>query len=102
MQQQDLYAVYGASGCGRGIMPLARQQRVLAGMPAGRRPPAAGRLVFGDDAPGPAQVNGQRLMSYAQFLGEPAAARYVLSNWQYQRQFSRVLMFKIGPELIAV
>ena len=71
MQQQDLYAVYGASGCGRGIMPLARQQLVLAGVPASR-------LVFVDDAPGPALVNGQRLMTYAQFLGEPAAVRYAV------------------------
>ena len=23
---QPLYAVYGASGCGRGVMPLAREQ----------------------------------------------------------------------------
>jgi sugar O-acyltransferase (sialic acid O-acetyltransferase NeuD family) len=67
--QQDLYAVYGASGCGRSIMPLARQQLALTGVPASR-------LVFVDDAPGPAVVNGQRLLSYAQFLAEPAAARH--------------------------
>ncbi len=71
MQQQDLYAVYGASGYGREVMPLARQQLVLAGVPASR-------LVFVDDAPGPALVNGQRLMTYAQFLGEPAAARHAV------------------------
>ncbi len=69
MQQQDLYAVYGASGCGRSIMPLARQQLALAGVPASR-------LVFVDDAPGPVLVNGQRLLTYAQFLAEPAAARH--------------------------
>ena len=69
MQQQDLYAVYGASGYGREVMPLARQQLALAGVPASR-------LVFVDDAPGPALVNGQRLMSYAEFLAEPAAARH--------------------------
>lgn len=71
MQQNDLYAVYGASGCGRSIMPLARQQLARAGVPANR-------LVFVDDAPGPAMVNGQRLMTYAQFLAEPAAARYAV------------------------
>lgn len=69
MHRQDLYAVYGASGCGRGVMPLARQQLVHAGVPASR-------LVFVDDAPGPPEVNGQRLLSYAQFLAEPAAARH--------------------------
>lgn len=69
MQQQDLYAVYGASGCGRGVMPLARQQLVQAGVPTSR-------LVFVDDQPGPPEVNGQRLLSYAQFLAEAAAARH--------------------------
>ena len=69
--QQDLYAVYGASGCGRSTMPLARQQLALDGVPASR-------LVFVDDTPGPARVNGQRLMTYAQFLAEPAAARHAV------------------------
>lgn len=69
MPQHDLFAVYGASGCGRGVMPLARQQLALAGVPASR-------LVFVDDAPGPALVNGQRLLSYAQFLAESASARH--------------------------
>lgn len=69
--QSDLYAVYGASGCGRGVMPLARQQLAQAGV-------APDRLVFVDDAPGPAQINGQRLLTYAQFLAEPAAARHAV------------------------
>ena len=71
MNPHDLYAVYGASGYGREVMPLARQQLALAGVPPSR-------LVFVDDAPGPALVNGQRLMTYAQFLGEPAAARHAV------------------------
>ena len=69
--QSELYAVYGASGCGRGVMPLARQQLAQAGV-------APDRLVFVDDAPGPAQINGQRLLTYAQFLAEPAAARHAV------------------------
>ncbi len=69
--QSNLYAVYGASGCGRGVMPLARQQLAQAGV-------APDRLVFVDDAPGPAQINGQRLLTYAQFLAEPAAARHAV------------------------
>lgn len=69
--EADLYAVYGASGCGRSIMPLARQQLAQAGI-------APERLVFVDDALGAASINGQRLMSYAQFLAEPAAARYAV------------------------
>ena len=68
---QDLYAVYGASGYGRETMPLARQQLAQAGV-------AAERLVFVDDAPGPAQVNGQRLLGYAQFVAEPARQRHAV------------------------
>ena len=71
MQQQDLYAVYGDSGYGREVMPLARQQLAQAGI-------SASRLVFVDDAPGPALVNGQRLMTYARFLAEGASARHAV------------------------
>lgn len=50
-------------------MPLARQQLAQAGI-------APERLVFVDDAPGlPTFLNGQRVLSYAQFLAEPAYAR---------------------------
>ena len=69
--QENLYAVYGASGCGRSIMPLARQQLAQVGV-------CTSRLVFVDDASGPELVNGQRLLTYAQFLAEPAAQRYAV------------------------
>ncbi|OAD83645.1 acetyltransferase [Comamonas thiooxydans] len=52
-------------------MPLARQQLVQAGI-------APERLVFVDDAPGQVRVNGQRLLTYAQFLAEPAGQRHVV------------------------
>ena len=68
---EDLYAVYGASGCGRSVMPVARQQLAQKGVDGQR-------LVFVDDAPGPALVNGQRLLSYAQFLATPARQRHVV------------------------
>ncbi len=71
MQAQTLYAVYGASGCGRGVMPLAREQLLRADV-------SASQLVFVDDQPGPPEVNGQRLLSYAQFLAEPAATRHAV------------------------
>lgn len=68
---QDLFAVYGASGCGRGIMPIARsqlrQQRI-----------SDDRLVFVDDNPDAVIVNGQRVMTYAQFLSEPARKRHAV------------------------
>ena len=69
---QDLYAVYGASGYGREVMPLARQQLRQAGV-------APERLVFVDDGAGlPPQLNGQRVLSYAQFLAEPARQRHAV------------------------
>ena len=68
---QDLFAVYGMSGFGREVMPLARQQLAQIGE-------GADRLVFVDDAPGPATINGHRLLTYAQFLAEPARQRHAV------------------------
>lgn len=67
---QPLYGVYGASGCGRGIMPLARQQLQQRGIPLSR-------LVFvDDDAQG--DCNGHAVLSYTQFLQTPASSRHVV------------------------
>ena len=33
---QPIYAVYGVSGCGRGVMPLAREQLKLSDAPESR------------------------------------------------------------------
>lgn len=68
---QPLFAVYGASGCGRGVMPLARAQVRRQGV-------ATDRLVFVDDTPASNAINGQRILTYAQFLAEPASERYVV------------------------
>ncbi|MQY52752.1 acetyltransferase [Rhodocyclus gracilis] len=68
---QDLFAVYGVSGCGRGVMPLAREQLRRQGIPEDR-------LVFVDDKPDAPVVNGQRVMTYAQFLSEPAQTRHAV------------------------
>lgn len=65
-----LYAVYGASGCGRGVMPLARQQLQRLGVPLDR-------LVFIDDGPCAAVVNRHPVLSYRQFLDTPATERHV-------------------------
>ena len=55
-----LYAVYGASGCGRSLMPVARQQLARQQEPA--------EIVFIDDALNEsAIVNGHRAMNYQQF-----------------------------------
>lgn len=66
-----LYAVYGVSGCGRGIMPLAREQLRRQGI-------GPERLVFVDDRAPSFSVNGQRALSYADFLTEPACERYIV------------------------
>lgn len=66
-----LYAVFGVSGCGRGVMPLARAQLRGAGI-------SAERLVFVDDNPGTAVVNGHRALTYREFLEVPASERHVV------------------------
>jgi len=65
-----LYAIYGASGCGRGIMPVARQLLVSSGIDRSR-------LVFVDDAPSAANINDHRVLRYEAFLNEDASERFV-------------------------
>ena len=65
-----LYAIYGASGCGRSLMPVARQQ--LA------RENDASEIVFIDDAlTEVSRVNGHRAMNYVAFCAEDAAVKAV-------------------------
>lgn len=65
-----LYAIYGASGCGRSLMPVARQQ--LA------RESDASEIVFIDDAlESVAEVNAHRAMNYLAFLNETASEKYL-------------------------
>lgn len=66
-----LFAVFGASGCGRGVMPLARAQLE-------RERIAAARLVFVDDQPGSASVNGHAVLRYDEFLQTPASSRHIV------------------------
>ena len=68
---QPLFAVYGASGCGRGVMPLARAQLARQGI-------AGVQLVFIDDHPAAPVVNGQRVLRYTEFLQEEASERYAV------------------------
>lgn len=67
----ELYGVYGASGCGRGIMPLAREQLLQQGLPCNR-------LLFIDDSPETGFINGQRVCTYAEFLATEASIRHVV------------------------
>lgn len=64
------FAVFGASGFGREVMPLLRQQ-----LQANQALPFD--LVFVDDSPQAAVVNGHRALTYAQWLAEPADQRFI-------------------------
>lgn len=67
---EEIYGIYGASGCGRSIMPVARSQLERNG--AGRE-----RLFFIDDSPSSDQLNGHRVLSFAEFLDLDAVSRNV-------------------------
>jgi len=57
------FAVFGASGCGRGVLPLARRQLVSSGL-------HDWDLVFVDDKPPASMVNGHRALTYGEWLAE--------------------------------
>lgn len=61
----QLIGVYGAAGCGRGILPLLRAQY-----------PATG-LVFIDDRQAPGQVNGHDIVTWTDFLEHQADEKAV-------------------------
>lgn len=65
-----LYAIFGVSGCGRGVMPVARQMLQ-------RQQPDGWELVFVDDRPPAAVVNGHRVMTWDAFLAADAPTKYV-------------------------
>ena len=64
-----LIGVYGASGCGRGVMPLVRQQLTSSVAPY--------ELVFVDDRPPATSVNGHQCLTYDQFIQYPAHEKAV-------------------------
>ena len=77
-----LVGIYGASGCGRGIMPLARAMPSLA----------ADRLVFIDDNPAAAVVNGHPVLTFEQFVAEPEAnkvAALAIANAPIRRRLAQ-------------
>jgi sugar O-acyltransferase (sialic acid O-acetyltransferase NeuD family) len=57
-----LVGVYGASGSGRGILPLLREELAETGA----------RLVFIDDGATPGRVNGHDILSFESFAADPA------------------------------
>ena len=61
----QLIGVYGAAGCGRGIIPLLREQY------------PAPKLVFIDDGQGPGYVNGYDILTWTGFLEHQADKKAV-------------------------
>lgn len=64
------FAIYGASGCGRGIMPLARQQLQQSES-------CTWELVFVDDNPSSTAINGHRVLAFDQWLAETTDFRRI-------------------------
>ena len=67
---QPLYGIYGSSGFGREVMPLGREALQQLGL-------SRDRLVFIDDHPTVAHINGHRVCPYAEFLQIEATERHV-------------------------
>jgi sugar O-acyltransferase (sialic acid O-acetyltransferase NeuD family) len=64
----NLIGIYGVGGCGRGIMPVAREQL--------RKRPEA-QLVFIDDNAGGQRINGHDVLTFEAFMDAPAGERSV-------------------------
>jgi sugar O-acyltransferase (sialic acid O-acetyltransferase NeuD family) len=65
-----LYGIYGAGGHGREAMPLAREQ-VARQLPAEPH-----EILFIDDSAQDESVNGQRVVTFAEFVRTSARARF--------------------------
>jgi sugar O-acyltransferase (sialic acid O-acetyltransferase NeuD family) len=65
------FAIFGASGCGRSVLPLVRQQLHVSLIEG------SADLVFVDDRPSATMINGQRVLTYSQWLSEPASSRHI-------------------------
>ena len=80
----ELYAIYGASGCGRSLMPVARAQLKRLGNSA--------EIVFIDDSlVAETIINSHRAMNYAAFKAQPATQKHVLiaiANSQVREKIS--------------
>lgn len=66
-----LYAVWGAEGCGRGIIPLARQQLLTQGIPVSQ-------LVFVDASPKAESINGYQVLSEQAFLQKQGVDKFAV------------------------
>ena len=83
-----VYAIYGASGCGRSLMPVARQQLQRLGISA--------KIYFIDDSLKEQQmVNGHTALNYQSFKNLNAAQKFVLiaiANSQIREKLANQLV----------
>lgn len=63
------FAIFGASGFGREVLPLVRKQLEIENNPWD--------LVFVDDNPPASEQNGHRVLTYTEWLTEPATSRHI-------------------------
>lgn len=63
------FAIFGASGFGREVLPLVRQQ-----LQAEKDP---WDLVFVDDIPPASEQNGHRVLTYGEWIALPAVSRHI-------------------------
>ena len=84
----SIYAIYGASGCGRSLMPVARQQLQRLGISA--------EIYFIDDSLQEQQiVNGHTALNYQSFKNLNAAQKSVLiaiANSQIREKLANQLV----------
>ncbi|CAJ0715301.1 GDP-perosamine N-acetyltransferase [Ralstonia edaphis] len=64
------FAIFGASGFGREVLPVMREQLE-------RTESGPWDLVFVDDAPPAATLNGHRVLTYDEWMQEPAEVRNI-------------------------
>lgn len=67
---QPIYAIYGVSGLGRQVMPLAQEQFSVTGL-------SHDRLVFVDDNAEIEIANGYKVLSYSDFISLSASERHI-------------------------
>jgi sugar O-acyltransferase (sialic acid O-acetyltransferase NeuD family) len=65
-----LFGIYGAGGCGRGIMPLAREQLQLGD---------GDELVFVDDGDVGTVINGHRVLTFEEFASSQGELNIALA-----------------------
>ncbi len=82
-----IYAIYGASGCGRSLMPVAREQLQRDGINAS--------IYFIDDSlKQPFQINGHTALNYQAFKALDAVDKFVLiaiANSKIREQLANTL-----------